>query len=946
MKRQIFLGISLLIILLPFVTPSSPMAVTDAYIDSSFPSTPELNAVASGQKLFYNISEFQYGDGIWEVLDMLLTQVGGPIFDKGLIGSLEGSEIVTYISYLNDINLYQWDDMVGGYENQTLAEAMEIFTFLQLNDDLGVYVNASQFSFPEDFTNTDLSSYFDYWPYGHFNDPIFDEFWNGFNNTFETTFEIGWNDAEFASYNNWFWYPNENNYNDNDIYWFGYDYGNYFGYEYGYGAYWESGMDPLWNDKTAALSGFYQGFIDARDDGFLQGRLDFNVSKIPDKRYSGVIPPYSSVYDYGMYREYQHYYEMWYEEGFLYEGAKVYFNRELYGDLYNDEWETFWSGYVEGYENYYWDGYWSGDADQFGSYPGPNYWPPEPWTDPYDSRESGYFDGMQVGYDAGYDDGYYGYNIGEQYLQGMWNYKYDAFFDGFDQGAADKLAMIPANNVPSTLPYSPSTTDPYEQGANFIYERQYAEGYDRGYLYAALVSSPDELNWLWSNGPFYNMNVPDFEFTLGTGSIVPTPLMDFTMLSDLNMLLPMDQDWEFNWGAHDYWPFNDMIIPMQTFYAGTTDWDVLNTFSQVQNDTEGTPGITTTYDVANDYFAIEMHLNASEPGVTQDVIWGYDTVSGMLLNVTTDVDFYSMTDVWANLTIEYDPAKTVDVTPSLPSPSSWTYLVNNFVFYFDLPIASDPDFVDGITEFKTNGLSSIGNPILGVDMVGFDGLWAEADVTMYDPANVSIPPELGSYTWPMFSPQGPMWNPNDWEMYDGLWTTVSSIVSVTPYLESALNALAIDNSNVDLTALDLNLVADQYYYAAQDIMYYYVTIDALIDFGWTALNGEYIWETITQNGWIRGSIWLGVDYTTGIVLGAGAKASFEFEVTQVPNYGMNGGILSAYIEMSIGANFKTLPDLYTLIGGLPAVNEFGIVSILSIIGLAAVASAVIFTKKR
>ena len=56
--------------------------------------------------------------------------------------------------------------------------------------------------------------------------------------------------------------------------------------------------------------------------------------------------------------------------------------------------------------------------------------------------------------------------------------------------------------------------------------------------------------------------------------------------------------------------------------------------------------------------------------------------------------------------------------------------------------------------------------------------------------------------------------------------------------------------------------------------------------------------------------------------------------------------MNAYIEMSIGTTLKTVPDLYTLLGGLPAVNEFGIVSILSIIGLAAVASAVIFTKKR
>ena len=946
MKRQIFLGIGLLIILLPFVTPSSPMAVTDAYTDSPFPSTPELNAVTSGQKLYYNISEFQYGDGIWDILDMLLEQVGGPSFDKGIIGSLEGSEIVTYISAMDNIYLYNWDDTGGGYVNQTLAEAMEIFTFLQLNDDLGVYVNASQFSFPEDFAQTNLTDFWDYWPWGNFNDPIEPDFWSGFNSSFPITFDGGFNDQNNSWGYNSYSYPQEDWYSDDNIWWFGYDLGLAVGYDIGYQSSQESSGNPAWYDGLLALDGYYDGFQIAKADGFSTGQGDYLTNRIPDKRFMGSMPTATDVYDFGYNWDYPKYYEMWYQEGYLYEGAQEYFRRELYNELYDAEWQTYWSGYVEGYENQYWNGYWSGDADKFGAYPGPNYWPPEPWPDPWDARDSGYQDGIVAGYNAGYDDGYYGYNIGEQFLHGLQNYRFNAYYDGFATGAADKVAMLPADNVPASLPYSPSTVDPYEQGANFIYERQYGEGYDNGYLYATLVTSPDSLNWLWSNGPFYTMNLPDFEFTLGTGSIVPTPLMDFTMLSDLNLIFGEDVDWDFNWGAHDYWPFSDNIIPMQTFYAGTTDWNELNTFSQIQNDTDGKPGITTTYDITNGYFEIEMHLNATEPEISLDVFWGYDTVSGMLLNVTTDLDFYSMTDVWANLTIEYNPAKTVDVTPSLPSPSSWTYLVNNFVFYFDLPPASDPDFVDGITEFKTNGLSSIGNPILGVDMVGFDGLWAEADITMYDPANVSKPPELGNYVWPTFSPQGPMWNPNDWEMYDGLWTTMSSIVSVTPYLESALSALAIQNTNVDLTTIDLNLVADQYYYAAQDIIYYYVTIDAQVDFGWSMLNGEYIWETMTQDGWIRGSIWLGVDYTTGIVLGAGAKASFEFEVTQVPNYGMNGGILSAYIEMSIGANFKTLPDLYTLIGGLPAVNEFGIVSILSIIGLAAVASAVIFTKKR
>ena len=225
MKKQIFLGISLLVILLPFVTPpSSPIAVTDGLVNP--PDLPEINAVTSGQKLFYNISEFQYGDGIWELLDDLLAQVGGPAFDKGIIGSLEGSEIVTYLSYVDNINMYQWDDIGGGYVNETLTEAMEIFSFLQLNDDLGVHINASQFSFPDDFVKDDITDYQDYWPWGDFRDPVYPEFWNGFNASFGTTFYQGFDDHNISmTYNNYYPYPNENDYWEGDIYWFGWDYG-------------------------------------------------------------------------------------------------------------------------------------------------------------------------------------------------------------------------------------------------------------------------------------------------------------------------------------------------------------------------------------------------------------------------------------------------------------------------------------------------------------------------------------------------------------------------------------------------------------------------------------------------------------------------------------------------------------------------------------------------
>ncbi|MCK4896741.1 MAG: hypothetical protein KAS47_08030, partial [Candidatus Heimdallarchaeota archaeon] len=83
----------------------------------------------------------------------------------------------------------------------------------------------------------------------------------------------------------------------------------------------------------------------------------------------------------------------------------------------------------------------------------------------------------------------------------------------------------------------------------------------------------------------------------------------------------------------------------------------------------------------------------------------------------------------------------------------------------------------------------------------------------------------------------------------------------------------------------------------------------------------------------------------GVVLGAGAKASFDFELTAVPDFGANGAI-AAYLEVIVGVNFMTIPHIDTLIGTLPTVAEFSILPLLSIIGLAGIVSAVIFFKKK
>ena len=54
MKRQIFLGIGLLILLLPFINSATPL---EAAQDSTVPSSPELNAVVDGDKIVYNVLE-------------------------------------------------------------------------------------------------------------------------------------------------------------------------------------------------------------------------------------------------------------------------------------------------------------------------------------------------------------------------------------------------------------------------------------------------------------------------------------------------------------------------------------------------------------------------------------------------------------------------------------------------------------------------------------------------------------------------------------------------------------------------------------------------------------------------------------------------------------------------------------------------------------------------
>lgn len=957
MKKRIILGIGLLLILLPLITPSS-MITTNARPEAPTGGEYQLNDVTSvveSQKLKYNISTFQYGAGIWDVLDLLLEQVGGPSFDKGIIGSLEGSEIHALVAAMDNIPLYDRNETSGTFDTPPIyKDAMSIFFYLKLNNEFGAYINASQFSFPDDFSQSDRHLYNDTWPWADFDEPILDDigsnFWMGFNSTFPSEFERGFQDANDSYtyggdyYSNMWWYmPDPDMYGPYDIYWFGYDLGQYLGYEIGFNANWESSQNPVWNDGAAALNGFYDGFFTARTDGFTSGQADFLANRIPDKR-AAKPPAATYVEEYAHNYLYPWLYEKYYGGGFMYEGSLVFFNERLYRNLYDAYWDTWWAGYTNGYSDEYWrgqnDGYWD-DFNGWGYKA--NYNPPQFWEEPLDAHDWGYQQGALDGYDRGYDDGYFGLDIGAQRQSAYHEWGEAAYYDGFDNATIDVLALNPYDNVSASLPV-PSPITEYDLAANEIYLAQYEEGYDRGFTYTTLVTSPESISWLWSNGPFYNMTLPDAEFSFLPGSILPIGAPPLTMLTDINMSLA---EYEFNWDApYDYWPFSSAIVPMQSLYAIGTDWAAMDDVDVARNDTEGSPGFASTWNQALSYFELTMDMNASEPGIEMTVTWGYNTTTGLLLNVTTYLDFYNEIDMWLDVTLELDATSEVVYTPTMPSPSTWSYYIADFIFYYDIPPTTPLDFANEVYEFKQNGRNSIGNTFLTVNMAGFTGLWGTATMTLQNPSDLADPPSIFDYSWPLHSGGGPVWL-DDWNYWDGIYQTANSILGHYDYFVDALNALAIDNYNVDLAKLVFIPELGEYYYPTTGIQYYYVTLQADLDLGWTMLNGEFEWETTTQVGWVNATFYVGIDYATNVVLGGGARASFDFLITQDPDYGFNGGQMDGYIELQIGSSYKAMPDLFELIGHMfPEVPEYGLISLLGIIGLAAVASAVIFLKKK
>ncbi len=942
--------------MLPLIVPASVVntSASDNPLDTG---SAELDLVDAGTKLIYDITTFEYGEGIWDVLDLLLSETGAPDFNRGLVGTLEGSEFIVYVTATGDITLEKYNYTDSSYYDPITMSAEQVFGFLKLNSDITAYANISMFSFPDDFVGGDLTDYIDYWPYSDFVDPVLDDpadiFWMNFNSTFVSEFERGFDDAanEYL-YGGYWWNPSvwdepwSDWYGDYDISWFGQDKGAFHGYQFGYDAVWHSSLNLAWNDSATALDAYYTSYFDGRDLGFAAGQADYLNNKIPN-RTPPALPAPAILGEWVYSRDFPRYWGDFYQMGFRYEADLDNFNFDLYKDLY-ESWNTWFNGYIDGYSNYYWngqnDGYWDDiDAEP---YPGIRYDPPSYWGDYYDDYDYGYEQGMYSGYNQGYDDGYYSMNIGEETMNGFYSVQHSAYEEGFAQGAADKLALLPSDDTP-TLPY-PTPVNPFEDGANYCYDNQYREGYNNGYLYATLVSSPNSLEWLRSLGPFYNMTLPDVDVTLLGGSLIPTPLMGMTTFTEVDLNI-MDE-YEFNWGARDYGVFEDNLMSFMSFDAVDQNWTAFDELDFALNETEGSPGFNTTWDIANDYFLFEVHINASDPGIAADIYMGYDTLTGRLLNISASLDFYTQTDVWANIVLTLNEGKTETWTPELPSangkPDSWGYSIDNFVFYYDLPPTVPLDFADGVAEFKTNGLASVGNPLLGVDMKSYDGLWAFADYTFYDPANTSVLPNTEEYKYPMFSPMGMQVIP-DWNWFNGAVTSVTSILGNVDYMIGAANALSAQNINFDLATLVFNPVIGSYHHVdtGLDVMYYYISLEADVDVTWSMLNGDYVWETTSVDGTIGAFLWVGIDYVTGVVLGAGVKASFDFELTAVPDYGSNGAI-AAYLEVIVGVSFMTIPHIDTLIGTLPSVAEYGLISLISIIGLAGIASAVMFFKKK
>lgn len=937
MRKNIIFGISIILLLLPMIMPTTIITSPRASIEPSQPAENVLDEVLAGTRLAYNFTSFDYGDGIFDILDMLLSQGDIPVFDKGILGTLEGSDLYFYIAAMRDLYLYQYDDMGDVYENETLQTAYQALPMLELGEDFGVYADLSTFTFPEDIVRQDLDYYFASWPRSDFTfDVTGTEFWDNVNSSFTNAFSRGWNDAQFGDAWHWREWIDPDDFDD--MYWFAQEFGDWQGYWTGAYAYWTSGGNVVWNDPDRAFEGFTDGFHAGRINGFNGAQADWISNKIPTLWFVNPYDTLIETYDLGGFRAYEMSYNMYYESGYLYEGAQIYLNERLYWDLFNAQWDTWISGYVNGYDWQYWEGRADGSNDNIYINPfGTSYTEPE-ISGEHDEWEAGHNSGMLEGYEDGYYDGFYDVLTNENRLQGMRDYVYNAYFDGFADGAEDELASIAYDDAPDSLPYSTTTSDPYEQGANYAYEMSYVSGYDNGYKFAFLISNSNDLFWKTSVGPFYHMTLPYVELMLLAGSMIPIPV-PMTMFTDLGFESTEYEFWYNNTHGGDYDPFKEILLPF-TLYAPDTDWVALDDVDHLYNASEpDVPEIITTYDDIAGTFIYDVYMNMSGEGEIEYTL-GYNTTSSLLESFDFFMNFTMMPDVWLDVSLNIDESKTETYSPALPSPATWSYSLEEFTCYFETPPGMD---TEGLAVWKDLMLNSIGDPFISVTALGYDGLWAEQSITIYDLEGIEAP-NTTEHMYPMMVPMGFQILP-DWDTFDGMWTTVTSVFDNVDILTTVMSALDTQNANVDISNLVIQPETGSYLYN-DEVQYYYITFSGEVDGQIGMLNGDFEWETDTLTGSADATLWVAFEYSTGVLVGAGVRAGLDATLTQVPDFG-NSGSLSVYVEMKQGVDFMSIPDIYDLgLIDLPAVPEFGIVSILGIIALAGIASALIISKKR
>jgi len=872
MKKRIFLAIAIIIALFPIYHSGVNTQATTQPVVNNNQITPE--EIGVGSKLTYQITQFELGSGFDQLLQDITQDPEAPDIEFGYDGSLVGSEIWFYISLEDQLQFFQYNysDWEWTKENITQKNVMQVLAGIKLSEDFSAFANLSQLNYPEDAVRQDEAYYYDSWPMSHFETPITsDDFWNPFNEGFIDGFNWGFSD-EINEYDwAWFNWPSPDEYYD--LYWFARDFGQMWGYDTGREAAMnarnENPGDPwgtAWNDANSASGAFKVGFLEGRDDGYNEGKDDYvNNNRIPDKTFSNPYDATNDITDIGKRRGYDAAWPVYYDAGYLYEGAQEYFNDRLYWELYCDTWDTYPGGYLDGFRDGYYTGVWDGQYDHdYGSY-GDNFYPPEGYWDPRDEYQWGYNDGLAEGYQYGYDDGYNQVNDYEQYIWGMESYIWNAHEDGFQVGAQDYINNIGYDNSTFTLPFS-SPADMYEEGANFIYEMMYPKAYDDGWKYAFLVDRDgDDLNWLMHEGPFYYMYLPDVILTLQSGSVLPVPT-DMTMFKELNISM-MDYEIDYDYGENTDL-FTEHFTPF-SIYAPESDWAELDTWDWAFDPESDMPGVTTT--ITGDIFEMIFYWEEESGDITFELTIRYDMTTGVLQYSGFSVDFTTEADMYFNVAMEYESDTQINLPT--PDPTSWSYLIDTFSFNYELPDDVPPEVIDGLNEFKNGGESAVGNAFMDIDWLEHLGLWNKYNVTLKDPNNPTDASDPVTIMQPTLSP-GIQILP-DWDLWGGIMQTGDSYLAMSEWIGNAVDMLSVANPTFDAFRHELYYEVSSYHDSTNNIMYLYAGISGGYELRVEMLNGDWEWEETTVSLYFKLVLWTAYDYTTGIFLGAGVEGTID-----------------------------------------------------------------------